>query len=97
MADFVPDPASSVTITVPYSGEVKDGLLIIVKTGVQTSLARGLALYRSSNIHLSSQYESGIYDIGVTIQSYSDGVFTLNLESSAFESFEVAFLQLNLD
>lgn len=93
----VPDKGVTNTITVPYSGEVKDGLLIIVKPGNQTSLARGLALYRSSNIHLNSQFISGIYDIGVTIQSYSNGVFTLNLLSSEYDSYEVAFLQLNLD
>lgn len=93
----VPDIGLLKTITVPYSGEAKDGLLIIVKPGIETSNARGLALYRSSNRHLSSQYKSGIYDIGVTIQSYSDGVFTLNIESGEFESYEVAFLQLNLD
>ena len=95
---FIPDVGSLATITVPYSGEVKDGLLIIVKPGDQTSPARGLALYRSGDMHLSSQYKSIIYDIGVTIKSYSDGVFTLNLEcDSGFESFEVAFLQLNLN
>ena len=95
---FTPDPNISVTITVPYSGEVKDGLLIIVKPGSETSRARGLALYRSSDEHLSSQYKSAINDIGVTIQSYSDGVFTLNLlGGSESQSYEVAFLQLNLD
>ena len=95
---FTPDPGISVTITVPYSGEVKDGLFIIVKPGIETSRARGLALYRSSETHLSSQYKSSIYDIEVTIQSYSDGVFTLNLYwGGESESYEVAFLQLNLD
>lgn len=85
------------TITVPYSGEVKDGLLIIVRPGIETSLARGLVLYRENGSHLSPQYKSDIYDIGVTIQSYSNGVFTLNLVSGGYDSYKVAFLQLNLD
>lgn len=92
----IPDGINDI-ITVPYSGEVKDGLLIIVKVRGQISSAMGLTLYRESGYHLSSQFISGTYNIGVTIQSYSNGVFTLNLLSGGFESCEVAFLQLNLN
>lgn len=97
MPVVTPEKGIANTITVPYSGEVKDGLLIIVKVGDQFSSARGLALYRESGYHLSSQFISGTYDIGVTIQSYSNGVFTLNLLSGGSDSYEVAFLQLNLN
>lgn len=93
----IPDKGITDIITVPYSGEVKDGLLIIVKVGGQISSAMGLALYRENGHHLSSRFISGAYDIRVTIQSYSNGVFTLNLLSGGFESYEVAFLQLNLN
>lgn len=39
-----PEKGIANTITVPYSGEVKDGLLIVVKVGGQISSAMGLAL-----------------------------------------------------
>lgn len=88
------------TITVPYSAEVKDGLLIIVRfheAGGDTPIGTALRI-NSSRWRMSDTTLNTSTDLGIASVSYSNGTFTIICNASGiFSSYEVAFLQLNLD
>lgn len=97
----VPAPNTR-TISVPYSGEIKKGLLAVVKYKVDNFEAYGSFLYYDTNYD-PSKTSFGIYisELGINSVSYSNGSFSISINISSEVrtdgSFSVAFLQLNLD
>lgn len=92
------EPSTEVTITVPYSGEIKKGLLIIINC----NHAFGTCLitdYSNGRVFatVKSRYLMSAYDLGVSNAVYSNGVFTLTLQTGTSGDYKVSFLQLNLD
>ena len=90
------DPTIRVKITVPYSGEIKRGLLIIINS--EEAFGTCLITEGGSNFNsVSSKYQSAITDIEIENITYSNGIFTLTLLTGKKTNCKVAFLQLNLD
>lgn len=97
----VPAPNTR-TISVPYFGEIKKGLLAVVKYKKGAFEAYGSFLYYDTN-HEPSRTSYGLYmgELGINSVSYSNGSFSISIDISSEVrtdgSFSVAFLQLNLD
>lgn len=94
---------TAITISVPYSGEIKRGLLAVVKYKTSRSEAYGSFLYYDT-VHTPSGTFYNIYpgELGIGTVSYSNGSFSISTTISgdiveADGSFSVAFLQLNLN
>lgn len=96
-----PSPTTK-TISVPYSGGIKRGLLAIVKYKTSRSEAYGSFLYYDT-VHAPSRTSIKTHngELGIGLVSYSNESFSINTVMSgdieADGSFSVAFLQLNLD
>lgn len=90
-------PSTSKTITVPYSGEIKKGLLIIINR--EEYFGTCLITYvKDSTFHtLNSKNVSSGRDLGINNITYSNGIFTLEFDTYIGDNCKVAFLQLNLD
>ena len=90
------------TISVPYSGEIKRGLLAVVKYKLESFEAYGSFLYYNTGYNpLTTALKTSNGELGITTVSYSNGSFSISTVISgdieADGSFSVAFLQLNLD
>lgn len=96
-------PAPNIrTISVPYSGGIKRGLLAVVKYKVSNFEAYGSFLYYNIDYPpVGSSYEIYNEELGIETVSYSNGSFSISVVISSDirtdGSFSVAFLQLNLD
>ena len=91
------EPSMEVTITVPYSGEIKKGLLIIINFNKSFGTCLITRVVNNTFHTLNSTYKRGEFDIGIENITYSNGIFTLTLKTAIEGDYKVAFLQLNLD
>lgn len=97
----VPTPNTK-TISIPYSGEIKRGLLAVIKYKVSNLEAYGSFLYYDTDhAPVSSSCKESNGELGIGTVSYSNGSFSINItisgEVRTDGSFSVAFLQLNLN
>lgn len=99
-----PEISQLLTITVPYSGELKKGLMLILSSDFMGLVGYSTILITecdAGNVinFVAAGYRStdGRTTESIKAVQYTNGVFTINLSTAGNSAHKVAFLQLNLD
>lgn len=95
---------SPITITVPYSGELKKGLMLILSSDFSGLVGYSTILITECDAGNVINFVAGGYrrtdgNVREFIKAvqYANGVFTLNVSTFGGYGHKVAFLQLDLD
>lgn len=93
------DIGTSYTITIPYSGEEKNGLFILLKGNTSEGKTHfGCVLRANNQYSIRSSSDAATKMLGIGSMGYSNNLFTMSIESTeSIDSFSASFLQLNLD
>lgn len=89
--------------TVPYSGELKDGLMLTFRGTRESKQLYATVLItnysRNDNTFkpVIGRYSYDGNDFGVNDVKYENGAFTFTPTGNVQDSFQVAFLELDLD
>lgn len=97
------EPGKFAPRTVPYSGELKDGLMLTFRGTRESKQLYATVLItnysRNDNTFkpVIGRYSYDGNDFGVNDVTYENGAFTFTPTGNVQGDFQVAFLQLDLD